>query len=470
MYKEFIGNLHILKQPNTILITIGISIIVPFFAVVPLIQTFLLIKDLDAYLDKNIFKVNGDLITVTNKKNNLQTELNKLVKKHQLSTDTVELSREVKSLESKISKLKAIYIEEDEKVLYQSFGIYKPYYDFEKSDIYKEKLKEITAKQKALVKDDSAFNYTSEYTINGSPKKGKKMQQSFAKFGMTTFNLECTTAIKNVKFNNFEQMETKIERSFTKVNKGLESFSIEIRKENLALKMEELHLSFEYAKIKQQEREEEQEVRRLQREEEAELKRIQKEVDAERRKLEKERYHFEQAILEKQKQLKMSKTEEDIKALEVELLGLQVQINNVDEQNEHLDDKLEVKNKAGYVYIISNLGAYGEDVYKIGVTRRANPDDRVKELSGASVPFKFDTHALIFSEDAFALENALHNEFANKKINLANNRKEFFNVTLDEIKQVVRENYNKVVEFVDIPEAEEYRQSLLMLEEAKKVS
>ncbi len=470
MYKEFIGNLHILKQPNTILITIGISIIVPFFAVVPLIQTFLLIKDLDAYLDKNIFKVNGDLITVTNKKNNLQTELNKLVKKHQLSTDTVELSREVKSLESKISKLKAIYIEEDEKVLYQSFGIYKPYYDFEKSDIYKEKLKEITAKQKALVKDDSAFNYTSEYTINGSTKKGKKMQQSFAKFGMTTFNLECTTAIKNVKFNNFEQMETKIERSFTKVNKGLESFSIEIRKENLALKMEELHLSFEYAKIKQQEREEEQEVRRLQREEEAELKRIQKEVDAERRKLEKERYHFEQAILEKQKQLKMSKTEEDIKALEVELLGLQVQINNVDEQNEHLDDKLEVKNKAGYVYIISNLGAYGEDVYKIGVTRRANPDDRVKELSGASVPFKFDTHALIFSEDAFALENALHNEFANKKINLANNRKEFFNVTLDEIKQVVRENYNKVVEFVDIPEAEEYRQSLLMLEEAKKVS
>lgn len=470
MYKEFIGKLHILKQPNTILITIGISIIVPFFAVVPLIQTFLLIKDLDAYLDKNIFKVNGDLITVTNKKNNLQTELNKLVKKHQLSTDTVELSREVKSLESKISKLKAIYIEEDEKVLYQSFGIYKPYYDFEKSDIYKEKLKEITAKQKALVKDDSAFNYTSEYTINGSTKKGKKMQQSFAKFGMTTFNLECTTAIKNVKFNNFEQMETKIERSFTKVNKGLESFSIEIRKENLALKMEELHLSFEYAKIKQQEREEEQEVRRLQREEEAELKRIQKEVDAERRKLEKERYHFEQAILEKQKQLKMSKTEEDIKALEVELLGLQVQINNVDEQNEHLDDKLEVKNKAGYVYIISNLGAYGEDVYKIGVTRRANPDDRVKELSGASVPFKFDTHALIFSEDAFALENALHNEFANKKINLANNRKEFFNVTLDEIKQVVRENYNKVVEFVDIPEAEEYRQSLLMLEEAKKVS
>ena len=107
---------------------------------------------------------------------------------------------------------------------------------------------------------------------------------------------------------------------------------------------------------------------------------------------------------------------------------------------------------------------YEENVYKIGMTRRLDPQERVDELGDASVPFKFDVHAMIFSDDAPALEAALHRAFEDKKINMVNQRREFFNVTLEEIKQVVRENYDKTVEFVDIPDAEQYRISQKMRE------
>lgn len=117
--------------------------------------------------------------------------------------------------------------------------------------------------------------------------------------------------------------------------------------------------------------------------------------------------------------------------------------------------------KAGYVYIISNIGAFGDNVYKIGMTRRLDPQERIDELGDASVPFDFDVHAKIFTEDAPGLESALHNAFADRKLNKINTRREFFVVSLEEIKAEVRKNYDKTVEWVDVPEAEQYRQSIL---------
>lgn len=96
------------------------------------------------------------------------------------------------------------------------------------------------------------------------------------------------------------------------------------------------------------------------------------------------------------------------------------------------------------------------------MTRRLNPQDRVDELGDASVPFNFDVHAMIFSDNAPALENALHKAFEDRKVNMINHRREFFNVTLDEIKEVIRQNYDKTVEFIDVPDAEQYRESLKM--------
>ena len=141
---------------------------------------------------------------------------------------------------------------------------------------------------------------------------------------------------------------------------------------------------------------------------------------------------------------------------------MEAQLGKIDKAMKDLDYR-EANQRAGYVYVISNIGAFGEDVYKIGMTRRLNPQERVDELGDASVPFNFDVHAMIFSDDAPALENALHKAFENKKVNMVNQRREFFHVTLDEIKKVINDNFDKTVEFKDVPDAEQYRITQTML-------
>ena len=143
---------------------------------------------------------------------------------------------------------------------------------------------------------------------------------------------------------------------------------------------------------------------------------------------------------------------------------LETQLGEIDVAIKDLDYR-EANQRAGYVYIISNIGAFGENIYKIGMTRRLNPQDRVDELGDASVPFNFDVHAMIFSDDAPTLENALHKAFEDRKLNMVNQRREFFNVTLDEIKEVIKKNFDKTVEFIDIPDAEQYRESLKLKEQ-----
>ena len=140
---------------------------------------------------------------------------------------------------------------------------------------------------------------------------------------------------------------------------------------------------------------------------------------------------------------------------------LENQLNDIDRALADIDYR-QANMKAGYVYIISNIGAFGENIFKIGMTRRLEPQERIDELGDASVPFKFDVHAMIFTDDAPALENALHHAFEDRKLNMVNQRKEFFNVTLDEIKEVVKKNFDKTVEFIDVPDAEQYRISLKM--------
>ena len=180
----------------------------------------------------------------------------------------------------------------------------------------------------------------------------------------------------------------------------------------------------------------------------------------EKHKIEKEQTHYLTAYEKIKKQLENDPTNQEYlqKKAEFEnvLADIEKSLSDIDYRQANI--------RAGYVYIISNIGAFGENVYKIGMTRRLNPQDRVDELGDASVPFKFDVHAMIFSEDAPALEAALHRAFEDKKLNMVNQRREFFNVTLDEIKEVVRKNYDKTVEFIDIPDAEQYRVSKKMRE------
>ena len=230
--------------------------------------------------------------------------------------------------------------------------------------------------------------------------------------------------------------------------------SIRISQSYLNLKLEELFLCHEY-QIKKQEEKEEQKKLKEQMREEAKLL---KEIEEMKLRIEKEEKHFNQAIEKFKGQIARSKTEDEKQILLEKLHELELKLAEIEKTKKDILNR-EQNTRAGYVYIISNIGSFGQDVYKIGVTRRLDPTERVDELGDASVPFDFDIHALIFSADAPKLENTLHKSFEHRRLNLINNRREFFKVKLEEIEDVVKKNHSKSVEFERIPQADEFRQS-----------
>ena len=368
-----------------------------------------------------------------------------------------EIRSEIENLIKLKEDLKNDIIELDDEILYQGFGLYKPQYNFAELDQYKERLKEIRAKQKELITKKQAVIVGTQWKVNGSEKEGKRLISENSKQAIRNFNLECDICIDKVKFNNYESIRERIRRAYELQNELNETNAIEISIEYYKLKIEELNLSFEYQQKKKEEREELRIKRELLREQE----KVAREIEEKRREYEKEQLHYQNAVKKIEEQLSVEQNEERKKFLLERKEEIDNNLIDVDKALQDLDYR-EANHRAGYVYIISNIGAFGENVYKIGMTRRLEPEERIAELSGASVPFKFDIHAMIFSDDAPKLESALHRAFEDKKINLVNGRKEFFRVTLDEIKKVVQENYDKTVDFVNLPEAEQFRISEMM--------
>ena len=229
---------------------------------------------------------------------------------------------------------------------------------------------------------------------------------------------------------------------------------VEITKGYLNLKLDEMHIAYEYEVKKQEEKEELREAREREREE----KKLQKELEKEKKKFTKENIKLADEIKAAKQELNKAHDEEKAK-LEAKIAKLQ---SALDKNNEEITkiDKYRETPGAGYVYIISNEGSFGRDVFKIGVTRRDNPEDRIRELSSASVPFKFDSHVFIFSDKAYDLESSLHDRFDKKRVNKVNRRKEFFRITMDDVKQIVEENKGAVHSFVEHPDNEEYVDTL----------
>ncbi len=365
-----------------------------------------------------------------------------------------KLEQDIEELKRIKQSLKMDVIELDDKVLFQDFGVYQPQYNFASLDQYKERLGQIRDEQKEMIKNQTAAVCHTEWKVQGSAKAGQKMIAENMKQALRNFNIECDLCINKVKFSNYESSKDRILKSFELQNKFNETNDIHISDEYLRLKIKELDLAYEYQKRKQEEKEE----LRRQREQQKEDERVAKEMEEKRKELEKEQEHYTNYFNKIKEQIENETNEEKRNYLIERQEELSKNLQDVNDALVDLDYR-EANQRAGYVYIISNIGAFGENVYKIGMTRRLDPEDRIAELSGASVPFKFDIHAMIFSDDAPKLEATLHNHFAKNKVNLVNGKKEFFRVTLDEIKEVVRKNYDKTVDFIDVPDAEQYRES-----------
>ena len=369
---------------------------------------------------------------------------------HQIDNSTAELA----SLKNQI-------IETDEEILLQSFGLYAPRYSFTTVDEYKEKLTSIRNWQKAMIKDKTAVTGATNWQVNGSAAQGRKMVANMQKLLLRAFNAECDDIVEHVKFSNLESSVKRIGASREAISKLGAMMGITVTEGFYQLKIEELYLAHEYQVKKQEEKEALKEARARMREE----AKLAKELEEARKNIEKEQKHYSNALKKIEAQIQSAgESNEELLEKKAEIVA---QLEKLESAIKDVDYRA-ANQKAGYVYVISNIGAFGPDVYKIGMTRRLDPTERVDELGDASVPFNFDVHAMIFSDDAPALEAALHRAFADRKLNFVNTRREFFRVTLDEIKAVVKANFDKTVEFIDGPPAEQYRHSLLMAQQANR--
>lgn len=392
--------------------------------------------------------------------NNMVVE--KLQEVNALEDRSKTLNQEIIDCTAKLSELKSQIIEADETVLLQSFCLYEPKYDFASSTQFKDRLAEIRSEQKNMIKCGEAATGATNWTVNNDERKGQKMVKDTQKLLLRAFNTECDELVSKVKFNNIESIEKRMRTSREAISKLGSIMAIQISAQYLDLKIQELHLAYEYAIKKQEEKEELKRIRIEQREQ----AKLEREIEIARKKLEKEQSHCVNELSRMSKQDVSAMNEDEKAAFDAKKSELESQLSEIKKGITDVDYRA-ANQRAGYVYIISNIGSFGENIYKIGMTRRLNPMDRVDELGDASVPFNFDVHALIFSEDAPALETALHQAFEDRKVNMVNGRREFFHVTLDEIKQVIKDNFDKTVEFTDTADAEQYRKSELLRKQVR---
>ncbi|MBA3847864.1 MAG: DUF4041 domain-containing protein, partial [Planctomycetes bacterium] len=279
------------------------------------------------------------------------------------------------------------------------------------------------------------------------------MTKKNMKIMLRAFNGESDTAIAKVKWDNITVMENRITKAFESINKIGSTNQISITDEYLDLKLQELRLGHELQEKIKEERDEQRRIQEQIREEE----KAQRELDRAKEEAEREEERSERALekaraeLEQATGAKHAALEDKVKALEQALTDAQAQKQRAISQAQ--------LTKSGYVYIISNVGSFGEHIYKIGMTRRLEPLDRVKELGDASVPFAFDVHAMIWSDDAPELEYMLHCQFATQRVNLVNDRKEFFRVSIDEIEGLAKRN-KQDLKLTKAAEAREYRETL----------
>jgi hypothetical protein len=382
-----------------------------------------------------------------------KVDLAKLEQQIKKGKEVISLDTELAQKRNELAQLNKEIAVANGNLNLQEFGFFERQYSFSDSTKYKDKLDSLRMQQKSMVKNGAAGRIITPMLLDNSKSKGKAMQNQLIKAALRGFNGEADALLVKVSVVNVDNKIKALRKVFEQLNKMYSRNLIEITYPYLDLKIEELRLAAEYELQKQEEKE----LLREQREKEREDKKLQAEIKAKRKQLEKDRDHFKNMVAKVTELLKEAKNDE-VDELKRQLAEYQDKLSELDEIEEDIDYR-ESHATAGYVYVISNIGSFGEDVYKIGVTRRLEPLERIRELSSASVPFQFDVHALIFSEEAFALETELHNQLANYKVNKVNGRKEYFKVSFEEIRNILATHKELTVELNEDAEAFEYRQT-----------
>jgi len=387
------------------------------------------------------------------------------------------LEARIKELRSSYSEKKVIYDELEKAISiyredaeFAEMGAFEPHFDFDTSEEFKESIRKNRSKQKDMLRvksRDGAIWCGTDWTVHNSRAEGKKMTNRAINLTARAFNGECDAAIANCTFKNWSIMHDRIQASFDKINTLNEVNDVHISQKYLELKTKELDLVHSYKMKKQAEKEEQREIRAQM----AEERKAQLEIERAIKEAEAEEVRAQKALDKARKEMeaKLAKmTEEQAELYQTKIDALQDALTEAELKGQKALSMAQ-QTKRGHVYVISNIGSFGDDVFKIGMTRRLDPQDRVDELGSASVPFLFDVHAMIHSDDAPALENALHQHFDNQRTNMVNRRKEFFNVSLKDIKEAVYKIAGNDVDFVETVVAQHYYETLAIRKKKDEV-
>lgn len=344
-------------------------------------------------------------------------------------------------LESAGANPENVIILDDERIL-QNVGIYRYHHPLENAPAYRERLDAISTRIAEMVKAGSAIEKSNMFTFDGSLAKGRAMTSDLAKLMLRAYNAEAENVTRTLRAGNSVIAIKRLDAARTAIAKLGKMMEMRIGDQFHAARSEEIELTADYLMKKEEERE----AARAERERLREERKVELELAAARESLEKERSHLLTVI---EKVLASGSSDPE---LERKLAD----INSAIAQNDYRAANI----RAGYVYVISNRGAFGEHVVKIGLTRRLEPQDRIDELGDASVPFRFDVHAIFFSENAVSLENELHKHFESRRVNRANNRKEFFFASPADVRIVLSEKLGNLLNFTEHAESIDYLQSV----------
>ncbi len=311
-------------------------------------------------------------------------------------------------------------------------AMYKCSKDSSSLDALNLRLAKVQSEATLLVKNKQACICTlgDNFVVNNSKAKAKTLINREIKLRLRCFDNEVKAAISLADWNNINRLISRIRRSFDEINDCGKIIKTQIQTPYLLLKLEELMLSYEVMKLTSDIKDSEREENRLQKEAEREEAKIKSAA---------EKATKNRELMEKLIQNELSKLDSETEE-QRELLAMHQQELKILKQREQRAVSMAQITRAGYVYVISNELSFGTDIVKIGMTRRVDPYDRVRELGDASVPDTFDVHAMFYCEDAPALESALHKRFADVRINLVNNRKEFFRATPDAVIAAAEQN------------------------------
>lgn len=378
--------------------------------------------------------------------------------RQRLESMVTTLRGEVDQVAEELRKLRAAVVQTEEISLLQEAGIYQYSHPLDIAAGYKDLLARVRADTKAMAKDGRAVHATSSWQVNGSVAQGRVMVRDFSKLLLRAYNAEADNCVRTVKPHRLDATVDRLTKAADTIARLGKTMDIRIAPEYHHLRVYEIKLTADYlAKV-----EEEKERTRAERERLREEEAARRDFEREKARLAKERTHY-QSVLEKLETGGAAQDKVD------EVLA---KLDDIDQAMTAVISR-EANIRAGYVYVISNLGAFGERMVKIGLTRRLEPMDRVRELGDASVPFRFDVHALVFSDDAVTLETQLHQRLADRKVNRVNNAREFFYATPAEVRELLADVAGQhLLEYNEIAEAAEWRasQALAMTGDQKEAA